>query len=752
MVFHRRISLFILAAVALVLVFASLAPVTHAAPLGTVDDSYTKVLLHFPGENNSTTFTDESGKSWGVGGSTRISTAQSKFGGSSGLFADGDYIQTANTSDTQFGSGDFSIDFWMRATAAGAANNTVVFTMAPNATLYAPVIIAMSAGTYNLTLFMSSSGAGWDLVFGAAIGTVVQSEWNHVAICRSGSNVYAFLNGTLENTIFVSTTTLYDSNTHLTLGGGNYSSTNLIGNLDEFRISKGIARWTSNFTPPTSEYGPTGTETPTATATATITETPTITQTPTITSTPTETPTITQTPTITLTSVFTPSITRTPQNTATVTLTPTPTYTRVPGQSIHWVQSDDMDFWLLEGMGNYLLANPPANEDADKIYTVVNTQAGEAGHWLISIVNLTGVTAPDYIWDLEENAAWVDTLDCVEAETNLWTCGLYAPDYANIINQGAAATGGETSIVFPWKPGTLGQYGIAGIHEHLSYSYLPNSYAVDFIGNDSVTNTMPPEVYGAANGVVTFICQGIYNRGIIAKGSAGSFMYFHLVPYDSNIIIGKAVYAGQPISALARGTFDDSHANNDHGCGHARQGSNQYHVHFSFYPTAGYFQIGGCTLNMSTAQFLCGAAKYKTMDWIPNNGGSSVAYVPTAGPGTPEPSPGDDSGPGTTPVLGGEHIWDGIVNGVVEGTQELVNLFPASGGEQDQWANTIESTIYVSVSVLYIFFSGASVWGLTIYFLGLIITGEGLLLVVRPILAIGKAAWNLVGSLLFKFF
>lgn len=50
-----------------------------------VDDGYTVVLLHMNGTDASTTFTDESGKTWTAGGNAQIDTAQSKFGQVQGL-------------------------------------------------------------------------------------------------------------------------------------------------------------------------------------------------------------------------------------------------------------------------------------------------------------------------------------------------------------------------------------------------------------------------------------------------------------------------------------------------------------------------------------------------------------------------------------------------------------------------------------------------------------------------------------------
>jgi hypothetical protein len=71
-----------------------------------VDDIYTKSLLHFDGDNASTTFLDESGKTWTRYGDAQISTAQNKFGPSSGLFdGTGDYITTPQNADFDFGDG-----------------------------------------------------------------------------------------------------------------------------------------------------------------------------------------------------------------------------------------------------------------------------------------------------------------------------------------------------------------------------------------------------------------------------------------------------------------------------------------------------------------------------------------------------------------------------------------------------------------------------------------------------------------------
>ena len=85
----------------------------------SLDDSYTVALLHFNGADASTTFIDESGKTWTASGNAQIDTAQSKFGGASGLFdGTGDSITTPDHADFDVGSGDFTVDFWMRQNTA----------------------------------------------------------------------------------------------------------------------------------------------------------------------------------------------------------------------------------------------------------------------------------------------------------------------------------------------------------------------------------------------------------------------------------------------------------------------------------------------------------------------------------------------------------------------------------------------------------------------------------------------------------
>jgi hypothetical protein len=224
-----------------------------------IDDVYTKALLHMDGANASTTFTDESGKTWTARGDAQLTTAQYKFSPSSGNFdGNGDWIDTPHNTDFVFGAGDFTIDFWVRTTAAGEAGNSTLLAKVDNVSHFCGYEIVIFGGGYAARLYMSSAGTSFDLANSAVIGTLTQNVWAHIAVCRLGTNVYTYLNGVWGSTSAVSTTALYDNSYTLLVGGGNFANSYHTGQIDEVRISKGIARWsgTGSFTPPTAPYGP----------------------------------------------------------------------------------------------------------------------------------------------------------------------------------------------------------------------------------------------------------------------------------------------------------------------------------------------------------------------------------------------------------------------------------------------------------------------------------------------------------------
>ncbi len=206
------------------------------------------LLLHFSGVNNSTVFTDNSPspKTLLANGDAKISTAQYEFGPSSGIFdGTGDYLTTNAGSSVAFGTGDFTVECWVYTSTFG--NNGVLQIATTNPGFGGVSGLAVSFGSGKINLFW---GAGSSQV---STGTSLASNtWTHLAIVRSSSVTKVYLNGiwdtTFPNSGAISDTFNY-TGTYVTIGGYYSSSFLWNGNIDEFRITKGVARYTSNFTP-----------------------------------------------------------------------------------------------------------------------------------------------------------------------------------------------------------------------------------------------------------------------------------------------------------------------------------------------------------------------------------------------------------------------------------------------------------------------------------------------------------------------
>lgn len=217
-----------------------------------VDDSYSKSLLHFDGTDASTTFTDESGKTWTAAGNAQIDTAQSKFGGASGLFdGTGDYIDTPDSADFDVGSGDFTIDFWVRR--AGTTDEFILGQCDASATT--------STRSWYVDFVSNAPRSvvftGTTAKVATSSTTISDTNWHHLAMVRNGNTLYIYVDGTNRGTVDVTGVTVNNSANKPAIGRFGESANYFNGHIDEFRFSKGIARWTANFTPPTSAYTPT---------------------------------------------------------------------------------------------------------------------------------------------------------------------------------------------------------------------------------------------------------------------------------------------------------------------------------------------------------------------------------------------------------------------------------------------------------------------------------------------------------------
>ena len=204
-------------------------------------------LLHFDGTDASTTFTDETGKTWTANGNAQIDTAQLKFGTASGLFdGTGDYITTPDSADFAFGTGNFTLEFWMRPNTTAAASYMVHHSAAAG---YGFEVFRNGTA---VSFYASTNGSSWDIASNKTIGTVATNTWYHVAVTRSGDTWYTFLDG-VQGATWSSSSALYDSNQTFQVGAWN-GALSYDGWIEEFRMAKGIAVYTADFTPPASPF------------------------------------------------------------------------------------------------------------------------------------------------------------------------------------------------------------------------------------------------------------------------------------------------------------------------------------------------------------------------------------------------------------------------------------------------------------------------------------------------------------------
>jgi hypothetical protein len=217
--------------------------------------SNTVLLLHMDGENGSTAFKDESDSQHVVtaNGNAQIDTAQSKFGGASGLFdGSGDYLTIPDSSDWAFGSNDFTIDCWFRLTTDTNSQRLVEQYVDANNQMQFSAKGHQGGGVSRVNFQLYESGTQHVFLNGSTTDPALNT-WYHAAVVRSGSDWTLYVNGVAEATDTYSGS-YPNFAADLRIGDDNGGTKEVYGNIDEFRIVKGLAVWTSNFTPPTAPY------------------------------------------------------------------------------------------------------------------------------------------------------------------------------------------------------------------------------------------------------------------------------------------------------------------------------------------------------------------------------------------------------------------------------------------------------------------------------------------------------------------
>ena len=208
--------------------------------------SQVSLLLHGDGTNGSTTITDSSPspKTVTAVGNAQISTAiADPFGKTTGVMAfdgNGDYLSVSGTTAFPVGTEDFTVEFWLQN--SDTTWNRLVRIIENSVTNGFQVYIA-SNGNLNVSLYGVSG------ILSTSLTALALNSWHHIAIARNGNNFQAYINGASSQS-----GTSSGSFASISTQNISDSSNSLKGYIDDLRITKGVARYTSNFTPPTAPF------------------------------------------------------------------------------------------------------------------------------------------------------------------------------------------------------------------------------------------------------------------------------------------------------------------------------------------------------------------------------------------------------------------------------------------------------------------------------------------------------------------
>jgi|WetSurSiteA1Bulk_404760.scaffolds.fasta_scaffold03061_1 hypothetical protein len=222
-------------------------------PWRVQDPYYKDSVLLVSGEGSGATFADDSPtpKTITANGNVTHSSAIVPPFGSTSIYFDGagDYLSLADSADWAFGTGDFTIEFWMKSSGNGswdqiiAQRNSAGQTNSDN-----PWSLTRDSTTGKLMFSYWNGSAGVNTY---TTSIVFDNSWRHIAVSRRDTIVRIFVDGVAENSATLSANfSFYDSTKLLSIGrAGEYDGQYYLGYLKDLRVIKGVAKYTSDFTP-----------------------------------------------------------------------------------------------------------------------------------------------------------------------------------------------------------------------------------------------------------------------------------------------------------------------------------------------------------------------------------------------------------------------------------------------------------------------------------------------------------------------
>ena len=181
-------------------------------------------------------------------GGAKVSTEQSKFGGASLKLttATADFVTTPISNDFEFGTGAFTVECWVYMT--NVSNYRTIWTSGRQGNVGNIGIYIQNGNKCEVY----NNGVGPAYLSQSFTFTMSTNTWYHFALTKSGNTMRVFIDGTLQGS---GTTVTYNfkstGNQPAAIGTDVGTGFSFLGYIDDFCIRKGVATYTSNFTPRT---------------------------------------------------------------------------------------------------------------------------------------------------------------------------------------------------------------------------------------------------------------------------------------------------------------------------------------------------------------------------------------------------------------------------------------------------------------------------------------------------------------------
>jgi len=185
-------------------------------------------------------------------GNAQISTSVKKYGtGSMAFDGTDDRVLAPDSPQLNMGSSSFTIEGWFYPTG-NVTGGKGIFSKRANNGVFGGILFYFSS-TGLTPRMLADTGGTWGVDITASSGFTVNT-WNHFAVVRNGSSWAIYINGTSVGTATSSATIPTNTAAFAIMAESAAASEGTTaGYIDDFRITKGVARYVANFTPPTSQ-------------------------------------------------------------------------------------------------------------------------------------------------------------------------------------------------------------------------------------------------------------------------------------------------------------------------------------------------------------------------------------------------------------------------------------------------------------------------------------------------------------------